>query len=135
MEIPDRTRRKCSKNSRKLDKRETWAGLLEELISDWVKAREEFQELVIREEIKWRQKSRVNWLRSGDNNTKFFHSLANSSRLTTEFHDFLIEGSECVDQQRIENEIINYYKQLYSKNKQTAAWFSTWVGEYISKPG
>lgn len=30
----------------------------------------------------------------------------------------MIEGSECVDQQRIENEITNYYKQPYSKNLQ-----------------
>lgn len=34
--------------------------LLEELISDRIKAKEELQEPVIREEIKWWPKSRVN---------------------------------------------------------------------------
>lgn len=32
---------------------------------DRVKAKDEFQEVALREEIKWRKKSRINWLRYG----------------------------------------------------------------------
>lgn len=35
-------------------------------------AKQDFQELAIREEINWRQNSRINWLRNEDNNTKNF---------------------------------------------------------------
>lgn len=44
----------------------------------------------------------------------------------------MIDGSECEDLERLENEIINYYKQLYSKNTRTKAWFTTWEGKQIS---
>ena len=40
----------------------------------------EIEKTAFLEEISWRQKLRVLWLREGDNNTKFFHQMANSNR-------------------------------------------------------
>lgn len=37
-----------------------------------------YDELCLQEEMKWKQRSCVHWLRAGDANTKFFHLKANS---------------------------------------------------------
>ena len=56
------------------------------------------------EEISWRQKSRMLCIKEGDNNTKFFHKMANSQRRYNhismlEVNGVIYEdGSEMADQ-------------------------------------
>lgn len=41
----------------------------------------------------WRQKSRVLWLKEGDNNTKFFHKMANSNRRWNFMEKLEVDGT------------------------------------------
>nr|CAD1823673.1 unnamed protein product [Ananas comosus var. bracteatus] len=51
-----------------------------------------YEELCLQEEIRWRQRSRIHWLRAGDANTKFFHLHANRRKIKNSLSQ-LADGS------------------------------------------
>jgi hypothetical protein len=50
----------------------------EGVAKDLLKA--DFENVLLLEEIKWRQTSRATWLWEGNKNTRYFHRVANSNR-------------------------------------------------------
>ena len=42
--------------------------------------RNQLSNLLTQEEIFWRQRAKMYWLRDGDSNTNFFHNVVNSRR-------------------------------------------------------
>ena len=61
-----------------LDAKEGEVGLSEVELGERVLLRSQIQNLISLEEVSWRQKSRMLYIKEGDNNTKFFHKVANS---------------------------------------------------------
>jgi len=61
-----------------LDVKEGEFGLSEVELGERVLLRSQIQNLISLEEVSWRQKSRMLCIKDGDNNTKFFHKVANS---------------------------------------------------------
>ncbi|WMV34708.1 hypothetical protein MTR67_028093, partial [Solanum verrucosum] len=52
----------------------------------------EYEDLIKEEEIAWRQRSRILWLKEGDKNTKFFHKMANSHSRYNNIDQLMIQG-------------------------------------------
>uniref|UniRef100_A0A2N9FWK9 Reverse transcriptase domain-containing protein n=1 Tax=Fagus sylvatica TaxID=28930 RepID=A0A2N9FWK9_FAGSY len=65
------------------------------------------------EEICWWQKLRVKWLKEGDKNSKYFHTVANSHRRHNSIRQLSINGVLSTDQDAIKAEISGFYQQLY----------------------
>lgn len=63
--------------------------------------------------------AKVVWAREGDSNTRFFHKLANGRRKRNCIENLELEGGVITkDQEVIEQELINFFINLYSRNDE-----------------
>ena len=67
------------------------------------------------EEIFWRQKSKAFFIKEGDNNTQFFHRLANSHKRTNQIREVEIEGVLYEDDKEVQAQVVEFYKNLYQE--------------------
>lgn len=75
----------------------------------------ELEKTLLCEEVNWRQNPRALWLKEGDNNTKFFHRVANSHRRHNHVGILRINGVLSSDTVAIKDHIVNYYDSLYTE--------------------
>jgi hypothetical protein len=77
-------------------------------------------ELLAREEIMQKQRSRVDWLREGDRNTGFFHAKAKQrTRLNKITALKRADGSLCSQQHALETMATEFYFQLFTAQENT----------------
>jgi hypothetical protein len=80
-----------------------------------VKLNDHLLELYHREEIMWRQMSRVQWLSEGDKNSKFFHQRASMRRpknlMKARTSD---DGQFIEDKNEMQSMAAEFYKTLYT---------------------
>ncbi|WMV13595.1 hypothetical protein MTR67_006980 [Solanum verrucosum] len=79
----------------------------------------EFDEASRNEEIAWRQRSRIQWLKHGDKNTKYFHRMATAHKRINSIEKLEVNGRELTDTDEIKTEITNFYQKLY---RETENW-------------
>ena len=67
------------------------------------------------EEVSWRQKSRILWLKEGDNNTKFFHKMVNSHRRCNYMDKVEVDGVVFEEEFEIREQVVHFYESLYQE--------------------
>uniref|UniRef100_A0A2N9G1G0 Reverse transcriptase domain-containing protein n=1 Tax=Fagus sylvatica TaxID=28930 RepID=A0A2N9G1G0_FAGSY len=65
----------------------------------------------------WRQKSHALWLKEGDNNTRFFHQLANSNRRRNYLGSLEVDGNIFEDKEDIKAQVVQFYHSLYQESE------------------
>ena len=69
------------------------------------------------EEVSWRQKSRIQWLKEGDKNTKFFHRTANANCRNNFIESMTYGKLKWETQDEFREGIVDFYQDLYSKRE------------------
>ena len=77
----------------------------------------ELERTLLLDEVSWRQKSRVQWLKEGDKNTKFFHRTANANRRNNCIEVMTHGELRWKTQEKIREGIVDFYQDLYSKSE------------------
>ena len=67
------------------------------------------------EEISQRQKSKALFIKECDNNTQFFHKIANSHRRTNQIREVEVDGVHYEDESDVTDQVVDFYKKLYQK--------------------
>ena len=99
-----------------LDAREDLSSLSHEDQTRHTQIKGEITHLASLEEISWRQKSRFLFVKEGDNNTHFFHWVANSHRRTNYLRGIEVDGVLYEDEEEVWSKVVHFYQSLYTKS-------------------
>ena len=106
-------KKKIAEIKKKLDKKKeqhwkTVKGEIADLKKQLTKAYQE-------EEMFWSQKARLQWLREGDKNSKYFHAVVNGRRRASRMNQLQkSDGNWTKSEQEAGQELAKYYRQLFT---------------------
>uniref|UniRef100_M0ZKV5 Non-LTR retroelement reverse transcriptase n=1 Tax=Solanum tuberosum TaxID=4113 RepID=M0ZKV5_SOLTU len=92
--------------------------LTEEEIQQKTNLASTYEQVAKNEEIRWRQRSRIQWLKQRDKNTKFFHRVATSQKRYNSIESLLVDGCNTNDPSVIKETIKSFYQNLYTEPEE-----------------
>jgi exonuclease III len=103
-----------------------------ELMKEEEQLQAQLEERKKQEEILWKQKSRVQWLKEGEKNTKFFHrAMMHRRHINKINHLEDSQGNLTRDHTKIEEELLRYYQDLLTEPQQDRTAAIRRVTEHI----
>jgi len=91
-------------------------GHSDNLLTEERIAQADLDQALNKQDLFWKEKSRVNWHLNGDRNTKFFHQVTKIKNKTKVISSLRNDEEIITDPNVISNHIVNYYSNLFSTN-------------------
>ena len=86
----------------------------EENKTEFLVVSKELDDLLLKQEIYWAQRSRISWLKHGDKNTKFFHSKASQRRRRNFIQGIKNQADRWVEEvEEIADVATNYFENIF----------------------
>lgn len=77
--------------------------------------KKQINETLVKEEVMWSQRSRVEWIRCGDRNMKFFHAIATQRQRKNQIEGLWgSDGQWYEEKEKIEEIILDYFANIYN---------------------
>ena len=90
-------------------------NLLHESVDEIQGLKKEINEMMLREEMVWNQRSKALWIKCGDRNTKFFHATTNNRQRKNIIEGLSdLEGRWREGKEDVEDIILKYFNEIYS---------------------
>ncbi|XP_075659172.1 uncharacterized protein LOC142629066 [Castanea sativa] len=90
-------------------------AVTEESRAEFLEVSKNFNDLLMKQEIYWAQRSRVSWLKHGDKNTKFFHAKASQRRRRNHVQSIKDRDGNWVEEIKdIAGVATNYFDSLFT---------------------
>ena len=91
---------------------------------DWIFTKSALDTIYFEEEKHWQNRAKQKWLEEGDNNTKYFHTVATHRAKTNKILSLDIDGNISTSQSEIAQHIQQFYKNLLGQPGTTCATLS-----------
>ncbi|KAE8691881.1 hypothetical protein F3Y22_tig00110865pilonHSYRG00305 [Hibiscus syriacus] len=92
----------------------------EHQLHEFALLREDLMKRLARNEVYWKQRSRVQWLSHGDVNSRYFHSRSSGRRRKNKIRGiFRVDGSLVDDMDSLLAEVHNYFLTAYQRTGST----------------
>ena len=76
--------------------------------------KKDLQILLDKTDIQWRQRAKMEWLRCGDRNTRYYHACANARKKSNQILRIAdAEGREWESEEEVQNAFLNYFSGLF----------------------
>ncbi|GKV13733.1 hypothetical protein SLEP1_g24717 [Rubroshorea leprosula] len=76
---------------------------------------EEIWDILRKREAIWKQKSRSEWVKLGDQNSRYFHKIANGRKAQNSISGLLCAGRWVEEPDMVKKEVVNFFRKLFQE--------------------